>query len=519
VVRMKSLFFKKSRQVNHNAVQNISNDLSENVQRVKDEFQYCSDLTIREVELGKSVKKKVALISMSGISDQDKINTGIINPFLEKWGSRELEHLEDSTLLQDLKKNTFDIQQIQSQKEWNEVMLALLNGDAALFIDGLSEVLLLDTKGGQYRSIAESTTQTIIRGPKDSFTESLASNMSLIRNRIRNSLLKMEMKKVGDVSHTNIAIVYMEGIVDEEILETVKQRIDNIKINNIAESMYIESLIESHPYSPFPTVLDTERPDVVAVNLLEGRLGIIVDGTPSVLILPITLPLFFQSPDDYYQRYLVGSFLRILRFMSFFLALLVPAFFLALITHHQAMIPTPLIISIAAQREGVPFPAVVELLLMEMAFEIFREASVRTPRIIGPTVSIVGALVLGQAVVQAGFVSTSMIIIVSITAVSSFTLPYYSFSASIRLLRFLFIISAAVAGLYGMALLLLFLLIHMNSISSFGVPYLTPISPFNKKEQEDTFIRLPWNLLRNSMNPPTSQPEKTTYQPMNGDET
>lgn len=215
-----------------------------------------------------------------------------------------------------------------------------------------------------------------------------------------------------------------------------------------------------------------------------------MDGSPIGLVLPATLPMFFQSPDDYNQRYIVGTFLRFLRFTAFLISLLVSAFYLALITHHRSMIPTPLLVSLAAQRESVPFPAIVELLLMEFAFEIIREASIRSPRVLASTVAIVGALVIGQAVVQAGIISTAMIIFVSITGISSFTIPNYSVAASARLLRYLFILSAGVAGLYGIALMFLFWLVHLNTIDSFGVPYMMPISPLSIKDNEDMLIRL-----------------------------
>jgi spore germination protein KA len=322
--------------------------------------------------------------------------------------------------------------------------------------------------------------------------------MTLLRYRIRNPLFKMEMKKVGDVTNTNIVITYIDDKVDKKILNSVKQKVENIKINGVLESIYIEALIEPQPYSPFPTMLDTERPDVVAASLLEGRIGILVDGSPIALILPATFPMFFQSPDDYYQRYIVGTFLRLLRFSSFIFTILVSALFLALITHHRSMIPTPLLVSLAAQRESVPFPAIVELLMMELAFEFIREASIRSPRVLGTTVAIVGALVIGQAVVQAGFISTAMIIIVALTAITSFSIPYYSIANSARLLRYLFIFSAGIAGLYGIALMFLFWLIHLNTIDSFGVPYLTPLSPFTLKDQEDIFINLPRKQLKTS---------------------
>ncbi|MFF3021335.1 spore germination protein [Gottfriedia sp. NPDC057948] len=468
----------------------LSSELQINLKNINSELQYCADLIVREFEVGETKKRKMALIHLQGISNGDTISQFIVDPILHRWKNSNLDRLSDLNFFNEMKENTFDVPQVKIENEWNNIMMAVLNGDTAIFIDNQLKVLLIDTKSGQFRSVSESTGQTIIRGPKDSFTESIATNMSLLRYRIRNTQFKMEMLKVGDVTNTNLVISYLDDKVDRELLNSIRDKIKHIKIKGVLESIYIESLIESKPYSPFPTVLDTERPDVIAANVLEGRIGLLVDGSPIGLVLPATLPMFFQSPDDYNQRYIVGTFLRFLRFTAFLISLLVSAFYLALITHHRSMIPTPLLVSLAAQRESVPFPAIVELLLMEFAFEIIREASIRSPRVLASTVAIVGALVIGQAVVQAGIISTAMIIFVSITGISSFTIPNYSVAASARLLRYLFILSAGVAGLYGIALMFLFWLVHLNTIDSFGVPYMMPISPLSIKDNEDMLIRL-----------------------------
>lgn len=498
----------------------LSSELQRNLKNINSELQYCADLIVREFEVGDIKKRKMALIHLQGISNGDTISQFIVEPILNRWKNSNLDRLSDLNFFNEMKENTFDVPQVKIENEWNKIMMAVLNGDTAIFIDKQLKVLLIDTKSGQFRSVSESTAQTIIRGPKDSFTESIATNMSLLRYRLRSAQFKMEMIKVGDVTNTSVVISYIDDKVDQNILHTLKERLKNSKVNGVLESVNIEYLIESKPFSPFPTVLDSERPDVVAANLLEGKIGIIVDGSPMGLILPATLPMFFQSPDDYNQRYIVGTFLRFLRFTAFFTSLLVSALYLALITHHRSMIPTPLLVSLAAQRESVPFPAIVELLLMEFAFEIIREASIRSPRVLASTVAIVGALVIGQAVVQAGIISTAMIIFVSITGISSFTLPYYSVAASARLLRYLFILSAGVAGLYGIALMFLFWLVHLNTIDSFGVPYLMPISPLSIRDNEDNFIRLPWKNLKTSSKDfvPDSTRSKKQQKTKNGED-
>ncbi|MED4797818.1 spore germination protein, partial [Priestia megaterium] len=267
--------------------------------------------------------------------------------------------------------------------------------------------------------------QTVVRGPRDSFTETLRTNTALIRRRIKSPKLWIESQQIGEFTKTDIALVYIDGIADEQVIQEVKERLSKIDIDGILESGYIEELIQDEDYTPFPTMHNTERPDSVAAGLLEGRIAILVDGTPFVLMVPALFIQFFQAAEDYYQRADISTLIRLMRYMAFFLALLTPSAYIALTTFHQEMLPFALLISIAAQREGVPFPAIIEAFIMEITFEILREAGVRLPRAVGSAISIVGALVLGEAAVQAGLVSPAMVIVVSITAISNFVSPVY----------------------------------------------------------------------------------------------
>ena len=298
--------------------------------------------------------------------------------------------------------------------------------------------------------------------------------------------------KIGTYSGTDIAIAYIDGLVDPEVLQEVKKRLGQIKIDGILESGYIEELIEDNPYSPFPQIEHTERPDKVAGALLEGRIAIITDGTPLALIVPVVFWGFLQASEDYYERYMFSSFARMLRVLSALIALIGPAVYIAVTTYHQEMLPTGLLLSIAAQREGVPFPAVVEAFLLEFAFEVLREGGIRLPRPVGQAISIVGALVVGQAAVQAGLVSAAMVIVVALTGIASFTIPAFSMGMTFRLLRFPIMIAASVLGFYGVMLGLLVILTHMCSLRSFGVPYLSPVAPLHYQELKDIPIRSPW---------------------------
>jgi spore germination protein KA len=288
----------------------------------------------------------------------------------------------------------------------------------------------------------------------------------------------------------------MEGICRPELVEEVNHRLADIKIDGVLESSYLEEFIEDHPYSPFPQIQNTERPDTAAAALLEGRVIIFTDGTPIALIAPVTFPVFFQSPEDYYQRSYAATWIRWIRGLFMFISLLAPSFYIALTTYHPEMIPASLLFSIAAAREPVPFPALFEALIMEITFEGLREASIRIPSAIGQAVSILGTLVIGEAAVRAGIVSSPMVIIVSLTGISSFIVPSYSLGLTLRLIRFPIMFLAGSFGLLGLSIGIYLMLLHLVVLTSFGVPYLAPIAPFKWKDIKDTIIRAPWRLMK-----------------------
>ena len=379
----------------------------------------------------------------------------------------------------------------------DEVVTAMLNGSIAIAIKTCSFFITIEMGNTQFRQVSEPTSQTVIRGPKDSFVESLSTNQSLIRRRIRNKNLYFEEFIIGSETKTKINLVYVKGIANEEIIEEIRTRLNKINVSAVFESANIEDLIADKTLTVFPLALNTERPDTVAGNIMEGKIGIIVDGTPFVLLLPAVFTDFFVSSEDYYYNFFVSSFIRILRYISFMIVLIIPAAYVGLLTYDQEMIPTNLLISIIAQREGVPFPAVVEVFIMEFTFEILREAGIRMPRAVGQTVSIVGALVVGQAAAQAGLISNIMIIIVAITATANFVAPVYSLATTTRMLRFVLIIIASFFGLYGILLGLIVMVAHLASLRSVGVPYLAPVAPLNFKDQKDVFVLFPyWSMNR-----------------------
>jgi spore germination protein KA len=473
----------------------LTADLDQTLEQIDIELGHSPDLKIRQVKIGSKQPVQAAAIHLNGLVNKETVNEFVIGSLL---GITD-DMLQNISATEDLKDYIFnralELGEAQLQQDWKEVMLAILSGNTVIVIEGYDTAILCETEGGEARSVTEPTTQLVVRGPKDSFVESVATNISLIRRRIKSSKLRLEHLKIGKVTHTHVALMYIKDNADEKLVEEVRKRLSQINVDAILESGYIEELIQDKTFTPFPTINNSERPDVAATNLLEGRVVIIIDGTPFVLILPAVFTLFFQSPSDYAQRFDITILMRLVRYISFIVLILGPSVYIALTTYHYEMIPTTLLINLLAQRENVPFPAFVEALLMEGAFEIIREAGVRMPRAVGQTVSVVGALILGQAVVEAGIITPVMVIVVALTGIASFAVPAYNMAISGRIIRFLFLVLAGMFGFYGITLGLIVLVAHMNSLRSFGVPYLSPIVPLSSHGQKDAILRLPlWAL-------------------------
>ncbi|MGE7905778.1 spore germination protein [Peribacillus sp. NPDC094092] len=477
----------------------ISSDLQYNLDHIKKTLGNSSDIVIRDFQAGKIGELKLGLVYTDGLTDSVSVQDFILDTLMVEIRDSDLDvaAFNPSDCFEMIKSHTLPIGGIGEVTDFQKLFNHVLSGDTVLLMDGFPKGMALGSREWVDRGVQEPSSQTVVRGPKDGFTETLRTNTALIRRRIKDPSLWLETKQIGEKTQTDVAIMYLKGVANDKTVSELQSRLNRIKIDAILESGYIEELIQDEVYTPFPTVYNTERPDAVAAALLEGRIAIFVDGTPFVLIVPALMVHFFQSSEDYYQRADIATLIRILRYLSFFLALLTPSLYVAVSTFHQEMLPTPLLISLASQREGVPFPAFVEAMMMEVVFEILREAGVRMPRAIGSSISIVGALVIGQAAVEAGFVSATMVIIVSLTAICSFVFPANSMAMAFRMLRFLFMILAATFGLYGIILGLIVMVLHLNSLRSFGLPYLAPNAPFILQDQKDNIVRLPhWSLLK-----------------------
>lgn len=476
--------------------QEISEHLGENVANIKKALGNSGDLVSHEFKMGKPFFHNVAIVYINGLTDKQLISSSIIEKLMDNVNDSESVDLTlSSNLFTYIKENILTTGTIEKITDWNKMLLSLLSGQTVLLIDGINQVIGCPVQGGELRSITEPTTEPTVRGPKESFVEALITNIAMVRHRIKSPNLWVEMMKLGNITQTDISIMYVNGIVNDKLLSEVKERLGKIEADEVEGSNTIEEWITDDIWTIWPTMLMTERPDVVAGEILEGRVAIFVDGTPEAIILPATWTQFFQSAEDYYVNWIVATFWRFLRIIALIITLLGPGLFIAFLSFHPELIPTPLLVNLAAQRQGVPFPVFIEALLMEFTFEVLREAGVRLPRAIGQAVSIVGALVIGQAAVDAGIVSTAMVIVVAGTAIASFTIPLNQMMNATRLLRFIMMIFAASFGLYGLSIGVIMLIAHTCSIRSFGIPYLAPFAPLIFADWKDTILRLPKPLL------------------------
>ena len=463
----------------------ISINTNENISYIKTIMKDSSDVVYREFSIQ---NWKCALIYIDGMVDKYLIDDYILRPVMRyELDIKDVHEIKDRILT---------VSDIKEVNNLSEGINAVLSGDTLMFVEGLESCYVIASRLWPVRGISEPSSETVIRGSRDGFTETIRFNTALVRRRIKDTRLKIVPDKLGKRSKTDVAILYIEDIVNKEVLSELMKRIEKINIDAIFDSGYVEQLIEDNIWSPFPQIQSTERPDVVSAALYEGRVAILVDNSPFAIVVPTTLPNLFQSPDDYYQRWIYASTVRIIRVLSVLISLVLPALYIAITTSHTGIIPTKLAYSIAASREGVPFPAYVEVLIMEFSMAFLTEAVVRLPKAIGATIGIVGGLIIGQAAVSAGIVSPIMIIIVSITVITSFVIPNYQVTTAFRLVRFLIIIAAALAGLYGIMLGLIVLLIHLTRLKSFGIPYLAPAVSTEKSDLKDMFIRFPLRYLK-----------------------
>ncbi|MFZ7120779.1 MAG: spore germination protein [Eubacteriaceae bacterium] len=442
---------------------------------------------IREFRNQKNQNIKCCILFIDGMINSEEINTNIIKPIVI---NTLLGEKIQNKIIQELKENVIVSNKIIRETSVIDTVDEIINGNTLLLVDGFEEGLIISSKGWKSRAISEPDSEKVVRGLKEGFTESLITNLTLIRRKLKTHDLKFQFMSIGVRTKTKIGICYIESLANNNILTEIRNRLDKIDIDGILDSGYIQEFIRDCPTSLFSTVGDTERPDVVVAKLLEGRIAIVVDGSPFALTIPFIFLEYFQSNEDYYSDFIWGSINRLLRIIGGLITISFPAIFIALITFHQEMIPTPLLISISAARNGVPFPTIIEALGLFFVFEILRETGVRMLTTIGQTVSIVGALVLGQAAVEAKFVSAPMVIVIVLTGITGL-INSKLLTASV-ITRLIFILLASFLGLYGYIFGLIELLITLMSMRSFGIPYMLDLGLLTGQDLKDTAIRAPW---------------------------
>lgn len=465
----------------------LNKSLEKNITMFKDIFANDNTIIFRKLETLKPNSINCCLIFVDGMIDKEIVNENILLPIMKNEIDKSIDK---SYILDFLIKKIIISDDIKKSTEIDEIIGCIVYGDTVLFIDGIDEVLILNTKGWSFRSINEPSSELVVRGPREGFIESILINSSLIRRKIRNSSLKFEFREIGVRTKTKVSLCYIDDLVNKKVLEELKKRLDQIDIDGILESNYIEELICDSPFSPFETIGYTERPDIVAGKILEGRIAILVDGTPVVLTVPFLFIEYFQSNQDYYNFYFFASFNRILRYIAFFFTTSIPAIYLSLVTYHQELIPTPLLLSISSARDSVPFPTILEIVIMLLIFDLLREGGIRLPQPVGAAISIVGALVIGEAAVAAKIVSAPIVIVIALTGISVFLI--YQMKGGIIYTRIVLLLFSASLGLFGYMFGIICLFIHLMSMKSFGIPYMLNFAALNKQDVRDTTLRAPW---------------------------
>ncbi|WIV12273.1 spore germination protein [Proteiniborus sp. MB09-C3] len=492
-------FFKKQQEEKNTVKKKMpsSKNLEENMKKLKEVFKDCDDVLFRNFKVGAEQIHEFAVIQIDGIADKDFVNQHVLRPLMLEGRGKAPEDVRDGLfrLSMDGAIATTELKEIDNL---TEAIDSILVGDTAVIINGYEKIIIIGSRGYPTRGINEAESETVVRGPRDGFVETLKFNTGLIRKRIRDTKFKVKNMQAGERSKTDIAVLYIEDIANPNLVKEIIKRIESIKIDAVLESSYVEQLIEDSHYSPFPQLESTEKPDAVAAALYQGRIAIVVDNTPFCLLAPATVMTFLQAAEDYYQRWPIISLSRLVRYFAVFVSLLGPALYIAVVSYHPGLLPTRLALYIGASRINVPFPAFIEAFMMEITIELLREAGSRMSGPIGTTISIVGGLVIGQAAVEAGIVSPLMVIVVAVTAIASFMIPNFGFASSFRILRFIVMAFASVLGLYGIMLALIMIITHLVKLTSFEIPYMAPFATLGRtiSDLKDTFIKVPLIKMR-----------------------
>jgi spore germination protein KA len=474
----------------------LTGDLEETIAFIEKLLGENDDFIVRRFHI--FGKYKAVIIYFTNMIDQDTVNADILRPFMYPPSHLTEVEFDDSTELKDVLLNeTLYHSKGKLENKLSAVVEVIMRGESVVLVDGMNEAFLIGTTKVDKRSIDQPLTEQVIRGAREGFIEQLGTNIALLRYRLPTTDFRIKLTQVGRITKSRVAVCYIMGIANDALVQEVENRLSAIDIDGIIDVGYLEQFIEDNHFSPFPQVQNTERPDKAVANLLEGRVVILVDGSPFALIVPTVFTQFYQTTEDYSERFLMVSFVRMARLLALVFSLVTPSLYVAVISFNPELIPTKFAVAVSGGRAGVPFPSIVEVLLMEVSMEVLREATLRLPQQVGGALSIVGVLVIGQAAVSAGFVSPITVVVIALTTIGSFATPAYNAALALRLLRFPLVFLAGMFGLYGVMVGLILIINHVLSLKSFGIPYMTPLVPGNFEGMKDTLFRSPlWSMKK-----------------------
>ena len=464
----------------------LTPSLSDTLAKLRKEFDVSADLVIREVQVAGYA---AALVSIEGMIDRHMMANAVVLPLMRL----PARYSSPDALMQDIRQNVLGFVDLLEADTVEQLIELIISGFAAVLIDGVAKASLGGLQAFMIRSISEPSTELSVRGSREGFTEAIRVNISMVRRRLKTPQLTFEMLSCGTKSRTAVCLCYLRDRVSRSLLRDVRRRIRQCPLEMVLDSGYLQPFLEGSGRSVFTGVDTTERPDTLCGKMGEGRIGVLVDGTPFALVIPFLFSEHFQTMDDYTGRPLYAGFMRIIKYLSFVASLLLPGAYVAVGTHHAEMLPSVFLLSFVNSARATPFSLTVEAVLIHLVFEIMREAGLRFPKAAGHAVSIVGALVIGESAVRAGLVSAPMVIVVALTSISAFVLP--GLYGGIATLRFVFILLGGSFGIYGLALGTLWLLCSVCSRDIHSIPITAPLSPFSFKAMRDVLIRADWRSL------------------------
>lgn len=467
----------------------VDGNLEETIASIKGLLGENEDFITRRLTIFGTYPATVFFIS--NLVDEKVINGALLKPLMSPPETISKKEVNDTNLIKILSEEVLYHNKVKLEANVGKLVEAILSGETVIVIDGLQQAFHIDTLSVEKRAVDQPETEAVVIGPREGFIERLGTNIGLLRYRLPTADFRVKMMKIGRMTKSKVAICYLKGTTNQAIVDEVERRLSNIDIDAILDIGYLEQFIEDNHFTPFPQTYLTERPDTTVGNLIEGRVAVLVDGSPFAMLVPVIFSQFYQTADDYSGRYVLASFVRMVRVLALVFSLVFPALYVSFISFNPELLPTEFAVAVAGGRAGVPYPAVVEVLIMEISMEVLREATVRLPKQFGGALSIVGVLVIGEAAVSAGLASPITVVVIALTTIGSFATPVFSASFALRILRFPLAILAGIFGLYGVMIGIIFIFNHMLALKSFGVPYMSPVSPGNAQGMKDITIRGP----------------------------